>query len=150
MYNVLDYLEKSCKKYPEKVAVVCENEKITYKDYVEYSKKVGTYLSTLKVFNSPILVFMDKGIDTLISFFGIVYSGCYYVLVNPDLPKERITSIKEVTQSKIVITDKDNLDFAKDCFSDLKIFVPLIIYFSSRACSYKRPLIVTLRHIVRH
>ena len=121
MYNVLDYLENSCKKYPNKIAIVCEDEKITYNDFKEYSKRVGTYLSKLNVFNKPILVFMDKGIDTLISFFGVVYSGCYYILVNPELPKERIIQIKEVSQSKIVITDLLNLDLAKDCFCDLEI-----------------------------
>ncbi len=121
MYNVVDYLENSYKKYPNKLAVICENNKITYKDFLNYSKRVGTCLTKLDVFNEPILVFMDKGIDTLITFFGIVYSGCHYVLVNPELPKERIIQIKEVTCSKIVITDSINLAFSKDCFSDLKV-----------------------------
>ncbi len=121
MYNVIDYLENSGKLFPDKIAVIEEEKKITYKELINSSKVVGTYFASEKVFNEPIMIFMDKGIDTLISFFGVVYAGCYYSLLNPELPESRITQIKDTLKSKYVITNDEYMDVAKSYFKDVTI-----------------------------
>ena len=121
MHNVIDYLETSAKKYPNKIAVIEETKKITYHDLMTYSKKVGTYFAKNNYFNKPVIIFMDKGIDTLIAFFGVVYSGCHYSLVNPELPQSRIQSIIETLESKYVITNDEYESQAQDNFKEIKI-----------------------------
>lgn len=122
MYSVIDYLKNSVLKYSDKIAVICEDEKITYNDLNKYSLNVGSFFSERNTFNEPIIIFMDKGIDTLISFFGSVYAGCYYTLINPELPENRILQIKDVIKSKNVITNDENMDAAKKYFSDLNVY----------------------------
>lgn len=121
MYNVIEYLENSGKLFPDKIAVIEEDKKITYKELINFSKIVGTYFASEKVFNEPIMIFMDKGIDTLISFFGVVYAGCYYSLLNPELPESRITQIKDTLKAKYVITNDEYMDIAKSYFKDVII-----------------------------
>ena len=121
MYSVIDYLEESAKKHSKKIAVIEEEKRITYKDLNEYSKRVGSFIAKQNIFNEPIIVFMDKGIDTLIAFFGAVNAGCYYSLINPDFPESRITQIKDVINSRMVITDSNHLDLAKSYFKGLII-----------------------------
>ena len=120
MYNIIDYLEKSNKKYKDKIAIILEDKKISYEDLTNYSKRVGSYLGKI-IFNEPIIVFMDKGIDALISFFGIVYASCFYTMINPELPESRIMSIKKTINSKMVITDDDNYEKALEYFKDLEV-----------------------------
>ncbi len=122
MYNVLDYLENSCNKFSNKIAVIEEDNELSYNELVNYSKRVGSFLSKKKALNEPIIIFMDKGIDTLISFFGSVYASCYYTLLNPTFPFERISQIKDVLNSKYVITNKENIDIAKVYFKDLEVY----------------------------
>ncbi len=121
MYNVIDYLDASAIKYKDKIAVIEEDKKITYSDLQKSSKVVGSYFAEKRVFNEPILVFMDKGIDTLIAFFGVVYAGCYYSLINPELPENRISQIKNVTGSRFIITDDEHLDLANTYFNDIEV-----------------------------
>ena len=116
MYSVIDYLENSADKHSKKIAVIEEDKKITYSDLRKHSKSVGSFIASNNLFNEPIIVFMDKGIDTLISFLGSVYAGCYYSLVNPEFPESRILQIKEVINSKCVITDEEHLSLAKKYF----------------------------------
>ena len=118
MYNVLDYLEKTYKKDKNKIAVIEENNKLTYEELINYSKSVGTFLREKDAFNEPIIIFMDKGINTLISFFGSVYSSCFYTLLNPTFPSERIYQIKGVLNSRFVITNKEYIDIAKEYFDN--------------------------------
>ena len=121
MNSVLSYLEKTTKKYKDKIAVIEENKTITYENLTKKSMIIGSYYANKDYFNKPIIIFMDKGIDTLISFFGTVYAGCFYSLINPDLPENRINHIKETLQAKYVITDDEHLEKAKNYFKDLEI-----------------------------
>lgn len=121
MYNVIDYLKDASVKYSDKIAIIEEDKKITYKEFNDYSRCGGTYLASKKLFNNLIMVFMDKGIDTLITFFSIVYSGNYYTLLNPELPQNRLTQIKETSGSKILITDDEHMELAKEYFPDVEI-----------------------------
>ncbi|MGN1371483.1 MAG: amino acid adenylation domain-containing protein [Candidatus Coprovivens sp.] len=121
MFNVLDYLENSAAKYKNKIAVIEEEKNISYEELYHMSKRVGSYFATKNISNELIVVFMDKGIDTLISFFGSVYANCYYSLINPELPEVRINNIKETTNVKYIITNDEYEEIAKKYFEDLEI-----------------------------
>lgn len=121
MKNILEYLENSVNLNSDKLAIIEEDKEITYHDLVEYSKKVGSYLATQTNQNDPVIVFMVKGINALISFMGIVYSGCFYTLINPELPEIRIKQISEVLKTNIVITDDTYYDLAKNYFPNYNI-----------------------------
>ena len=120
MYNVIDFLIESTNKYEDKIAIIEEDKKITYKDFNNYCKRVGSFFSK-EQFNKPVIVFMDKGIDTLIAFFGVVYSSNFYTLINPELPEVRIEQIKSTIGAKYVITDDNYSDLAHKYFNDLEV-----------------------------
>ena len=121
MYNVIEYLEHSAKTKPDKIAVIEEKKTITYKKLNDYCKKGGSYLASQNAFNEVILVFMDKGIDALISFFSTVYAGCCYSLINPELPESRIENILNTTNARFVITNDEYEELAKKYFKKLNI-----------------------------
>ncbi len=121
MKIVLEYLEKTADIKKDKIAVIEENKKITYDNLLKSSKIIGSNL--ISELNEPIIVFMDKGIETLCTFFGVLYSGACYSLINPEFPEARIKQIKEVLNSKKVITNKENLEKAKSIFTNLDIYL---------------------------
>lgn len=118
MKQVLEYLEKNDKN---KTAVICENESITYEELISKSKLVGSNLINKVKINEPVIVFMDKGITTLEVFFGILYSGGCYSLVNPEFPQNRIKSILNTLEAKCVITNIENYEKAKEVFNEINI-----------------------------
>ncbi len=70
--NVLEYLDISAKKFPNKVVYTDEQKEITFKQLEDYSKNIGIQIiqKTEKI-NTPIVVFVDRNVDSLIAFFGI-------------------------------------------------------------------------------
>ncbi len=121
MYSVIDYLVNAVKSNENKIAVIEEDKTITYKELNNYAKCVGSFIGNKAIFNEPIIIFMDKGIDTLIAFLGVAYSGCYYSLINPELPENRIKQISETLKSKLIITDDTYYDLAKKYFDKIEI-----------------------------
>ena len=118
MKTVLEYLENSTNNCSKKIAVIDENGKYTYKELTELSKKIGTKLTEYFEPRNPIPVLMEKGKDTLATFFGAVYAGCFYVLLNPDLPKVRLEHIVNVLGAKNIVTDKAHKESALELINE--------------------------------
>lgn len=121
MRLVLDYLEEATLKNKNKIAVIEEEKKITYEELLFHSKKIGSYLLDFVKMNEPVIVFMDKGIETLEIFFGILYAGGCYSLINPELPASRLKLTNEVLKSKVVITNEENYLKAKENYGELTV-----------------------------
>ena len=117
MINVLDYLISSAEKHPEKTAVIEEERTVTYSELFRFSCAVGSSLLKYNPFGKPVGVFMEKGIDALCSFFGIVSAGGFYCMLNPELPEARLLQTKEVLQPETVITSRELKGKAEKLFS---------------------------------
>lgn len=123
MKCVLEYLEKSTKAYPQKIAVIENDKTLTYEELSNLSKIVASSIIELSLPRKPIGIFMEKGINSLVSFFASLYSGCFYSLINPDLPDSRINSIYESLNPSVIITTQDLKDKASILFKKTKILV---------------------------
>ena len=115
MYNVLTFLENSSLNYPDKTAVKDNNSEITYKELVINAKRIGTFLSEYDVRRKPVVVYGNKSVRVLTTFFGIVYAGGFYVLIDPSFPKERVMKIFNVLKPSVVITDEDKFNRIREC-----------------------------------
>ncbi|KAA6227443.1 amino acid adenylation domain-containing protein [Campylobacter sp. LR185c] len=107
--NVNDFLEKSVKKFPNKIAFEELDKSISYKDFNETSKKVASKIIDIINcdFQRGVLIILPKGIDCLLSFFGVVKSGNFYTLLDKKTPKQRIEQVIEILKPKLLITFKD-------------------------------------------
>ena len=110
---LLEWLEKSVDLYAEKTAVIDENSSLTYAELMENSRRIGSALSDYARMRTPIAVLADKGTDTLSTFLGSAYAGCFYVLLNPELPIVRLTQVQSVLEAEYIVTDEKYVDIAK-------------------------------------
>lgn len=105
--NILEYLERSAKSYSNKIAFADKDKEITYQDLVKESKRIGTQLAKQFSPRTPIPVFMEKSVDTICLFFGIVYAGCFYVLLDTKQPKSRLEHIMNTLNVKTMISSNN-------------------------------------------
>ena len=107
MKNILEYFEKTVRKYQNNV--VFEDSDISLK-YVEVRKiaiAVGDYIAKMMVQKKqPILIHMEKSIDCLIAFLGVLYSGNCYVCMDTKMAPERKKNICKSLEPAMIITDQ--------------------------------------------
>lgn len=109
MKNILEYLEQSAVQYPDKIAVRDPQGMDTYTELKDNAKRAGSYFLKYESTRRPIAVFMEKSVRVLELFMGIVYSGNFYVLIDPSFPIERINRILEVLNPLCVVTIEENV-----------------------------------------
>lgn len=123
MKNILEYIEGSAAVYPDKTAFVDTEKSITYSELLHSAKSIGTALSSLGEKNRPIAVYLNKSVKTLCAMFGVVYSGNFYIIVDSEMPVDRINKIFIGLSPVAIITDATHLDNASQLEADGKIFL---------------------------
>lgn len=103
--NVLEYLKNTASNFAEKTAIIEGEKSITFKELEEISKGLGCFIyGKNKSIKKPIAVFLPKGIDSVISFLGILYSGNFYVPIDIESPPKRLGAIINNLEPAMIIT----------------------------------------------
>ena len=105
--NVMEYLEQIVDKVPDKTAYANEEMGYTFRQVYDYSRAIGTYLGKKNFVKEPIVVFMGKHPREIVTFYGVIYSGNYYVPIDEEMPRHRIELIFENLKPRAVICDND-------------------------------------------
>ncbi len=103
--NVMEYLEQIVDQVPDKIAYANEETKVTFREVYERSRAIGSFLHREGYQKEPIVVFMGKHPGTIVTFYGVIYSGCYYVPIDEEMPRHRIELIFQSLQPRAVICD---------------------------------------------
>lgn len=118
MKNVLEYLEKTVSDKYDQTAVSIGDRSMTWKEVLETSQMIGTSLARKFDVKTPIPVLAGKDTDTLCTFFAIAYAGCFYIMLNPQLPETRLMSIIDTLSCDCVVTDDENYQLGKKLCSN--------------------------------
>ena len=102
--NVLEYLETSATLYPNKCAVHDEFGGVTYTELISKAKSIGSYLKKYGCTKRPVMVIIDRTKESIVMFMGVLYSGNFYVPVDPELPEKRIRSIVDTLQPIAILS----------------------------------------------
>ena len=96
--NVLEYLEKTASYFPDKKALVDDKNSVSFREWEAQARAIGSQIcrETDKSVRKPVLVFVDRRIEGLVAFMGVVESGNFYVPIDCKMPPERIRLIMDV------------------------------------------------------
>lgn len=123
--NILQLLEETASKFPDSIALKDDKNEATFNEYLLSAKTIGSSLlkSTNSKYSRPIIVFVDRKIETIISFMGVLYSGNFYVPVDNRTPIERLKNIVDVLAPiGIIGISPADLKLAGDRQLDIPIF----------------------------
>lgn len=109
--NILSYLEQSAQRFPDKTAIADDKNSATFYQWLSMAKGIGTMIAQgTKALRKPVLVFVDRKIEGLVGFMGVVESGNFYVPIDCKMPDSRVKLIHDVLNpiAAITVTVKDD------------------------------------------
>lgn len=108
-YSVLEYLEQSVKKYPDKVAFLDQNQEMTFSETKQRALSIANAIRKASpVRRQPILVYLPKGISCIAAFMGILYSGNFYTPTDVKFPFPKVQGVMDVLHPALILTDTKN------------------------------------------
>lgn len=160
--SVIDVFNNIVDKHPNKTALICGEEKISYK---ELNNRVNTLANILQQnnvkTNDKIILLFDKSIEMIVSMFAIMKVGACYIPILSDESMTRISYILENCNPKFILTHKNydkKFDLENKCinlnnlnltanlpFEDLKInsnTIAYIIYTSGSTGNPKGTMVM--------
>lgn len=110
--NVLEYLERSARDFPDKIAYTDETGGITFSRLLSAAKKIGTKIArTTASTNRPIGVITGRNHHCIAAFMGVLYSGNFYVPIDYEMPSLRLETICSKLDAPLFLYHEGEEDF---------------------------------------
>ena len=95
-------------KYPERIALIYENEKVSYKMLRLYALRAANYMwqKRSKGKNDRVVVILPRGIGQVAALLGILAIGAAYVPIAIKQPSARREKIIENVKPAFVLQDE--------------------------------------------
>ena len=99
--------EEQCLRTPDAVAVVFENQQLTYHELNCRANQLAHYLQSLGV-GADVLVgiCVERSLEMIVGLLGILKTGGAYVPLDPDYPTERLSFMLADTQVSVLLTQQ--------------------------------------------
>lgn len=106
--NILEYLEATVPKFPDKTAFSDGEESMSFSGLYARARSIGSFLTARGYYREPVIVLMNKHPNTIAAFLGALYAGCFYVCLDAEMPEKRAELIFESIKPRVVIYDRKN------------------------------------------
>ena len=124
MKNVLEWLEQTTLRLPDKYAFLDMERELSFQELLERAQSIGTALAKEAKSSAPIPVFSRRNVYTPSLFWGVTYSGHAYVPVDSRLPKARIQKILTQLSPSIILTDAESRETVKEITGEMAADFP--------------------------
>jgi amino acid adenylation domain-containing protein len=89
-----DFLRDSADRFPDKVALVCDERQLTYAQIEEQTNRVGNGLLSLGVHRGDrVAVWLPNSVEAVIAIFGILKAGATFTVINPSTKPGKLARV---------------------------------------------------------
>ncbi|MFZ5987609.1 MAG: amino acid adenylation domain-containing protein [Bacillota bacterium] len=109
--TIYQLFEEQVAKTPNNTAVVFRDRQLTYIELDKQANKLANYLITAQNIKPDTLVgmFIENSIEQIVAILGILKAGAAYVPISTGLPEERIKTIINDSEIRLMISTKKNI-----------------------------------------
>jgi amino acid adenylation domain-containing protein len=91
---VQDFLGLSAKRFPDKIALVCDGARLTYADVDAWSNRLAQALISLGVQRGDrVAICLPNSVEAVIAIFATLKMGGVFVVVNPSTKQDKLVYI---------------------------------------------------------
>ncbi len=99
--------EEQVAKNPDAIAIIYEQESLSYQQLNQKSNQLAHYLKSLGVkTNTLVGICVERSLEMIVGLLGILKAGGAYVPLDPDYPTERLSFMLTDTQVKVLLTQE--------------------------------------------
>ena len=105
--TITQLFEEQVEKTPDNIAVVFEDQKLTYRELNERANSLASYLRSQKIGRNDIVgIMVNRSLEMIISILAVLKSGACYIPIDPEYPQDRIEYMLNNSNTKLLLTFK--------------------------------------------
>jgi|WetSurSiteA1Bulk_404760.scaffolds.fasta_scaffold00017_13 myxalamid-type nonribosomal peptide synthetase MxaA len=117
-----ELFEQQAEKNPNALAVVFEEQALTYAELNARANQLARYLQQQGVVADTLVgLCVERGLNMIVGLLGILKSGGAYLPLDPAYPKQRLAYMLEDTQANIVLTQQTLIATLSDMTSNTQL-----------------------------
>jgi acyl-CoA synthetase (AMP-forming)/AMP-acid ligase II len=116
---VHDWLRRSARRFPDKVALVCGQQRWTYGQLDRHSDHLAAALLNIGLQRQDrVVILLDNSAETVISLYGTLKAGGVFVILASSIKAVKLKYILENSDACILITHTDKAKVVCDALSN--------------------------------
>jgi len=109
--TIVDLFEEQVAKTPNAIAVVFENQQLTYLQLNTKANLLAHYLTTLGVETETLVgICVERTLEMVVSLLGILKAGGAYIALDPNYPPQRLQFMLEDSQVPVLLSQNNLLE----------------------------------------
>ncbi|MFX0203048.1 MAG: AMP-binding protein, partial [Candidatus Hodarchaeota archaeon] len=134
---VNNFLENSSQRYPDKVAIIYGDDRLTYKEIDERANQLAWSLRDQGIERGErVAILMDSSPEAVISLFGILKADAIFLMLSPTMKSKKLQYILNDCQVKSLITQTSKLKIVKQAIKNCPSLKSLIIVPDAHSSSF--------------
>ena len=103
--QVEQFLENSARQFPDKVALICGDERLTYRQIEERANQLAHALIAAGVERGDrVVTVLPNSIESVLAIFATLKAGAVFVVLNPTTKADKLTYILNNCRASAMVT----------------------------------------------
>jgi amino acid adenylation domain-containing protein len=116
---VQEFLERSARRFPDKVCLICQGQRLTYAEVEVQANRLAEALKTYGVKRGDrVVLHLPNSIALVIGIFATLKAGAVFVVVNYSTKREKLTYILNNCQARALLTSQARAELAVQMAED--------------------------------
>jgi amino acid adenylation domain-containing protein len=99
------FLENSAARLPDKIALICGDQRFTYQQINQSANHLASALLGMGIKRQDrVVIFLDNSAESVISLFGILKAGAIFIMLNPTMKSKKLNYILKDSGARALIT----------------------------------------------
>jgi long-chain acyl-CoA synthetase len=115
---VQDFLTNSAARFPDKTALVCREQRYTYAQILEQSRRLASALRAMGLRRQDrVVIFCENSLESVVSLFGTLMAGGIVVMLSPAMKAKKLAYILNNSGARAIVAQTAKAPVVQDALA---------------------------------
>jgi acyl-CoA synthetase (AMP-forming)/AMP-acid ligase II len=136
-------LENSAQRHPEKLALVCASQRLSYGEVEQQSNSLANELIALGLQRGDrVAICLENSVEAVITVFAILKAGAVFVIINPTTKAEKLAFVLDNSDAWALIASAAKIEASREVLGSLtKLHALIAVGVAATSVSQDTPRI---------
>lgn len=112
---VQDFLQSSAERLPDKLALICGDQRLTYAQLESQANRLASALSVHGLQRGGrVVIFLNNSVEAVVSIFATLKAGGIFVVVNPTTKLDKLAYVLNNCSATFLVAEHRRIRFVRE------------------------------------